>query len=180
MQLHGCACKVNGCTAHATWALRQGPGPAMHSMHCRPPAGDASTGSSSSHPPAWHHALDAAVASSAGALRTYRPFCEQFNSSGSNMSAAAHIPSSNSDSNAGGCHGETMAGPPASCSPAGLCFLHPPNQPLKESCWGLSLVKSALRSGCWPHEQPGQVSRLSSSFFTHQGGSTANAAAHRS
>jgi len=120
--------------------------------------------SSSSRPPAWHRALDAAVLASSGRLHTYRPHyrthaaaaADSTGSCGSNKAAGAIATSSSGSSNISS---------PLCLQPApDLCFLHPPNQPLKESPWGLSLVTSALRSSTWPVQQRGRVRCMNGSL----------------
>jgi hypothetical protein len=59
-------------------------------------------------------------------------------------------------------HGQVSTSP--------LAFIHPPNQPLKESSWGMSLVQSALRANCWPHNQPGKVKGLAHSPWLYGSG----------
>lgn len=117
--------------------------PASVPLH--PAAAQAADNSSSSHPPLWYRAVDAVIAASAGSLRCYRP---HYSISSSRQAHGGNMHASG-DRSLG--HTSTEEAVP------GMCFLHPPNQPLKESTWGLALVKSALHAGCWPMEQVGKV-----------------------
>lgn len=108
-------------------------------------AAEAADNSSNSHPQLWYRAIDAVIAASSGLLRCYRPYYSISSTppaDGGNMLASGNWTLG---------HQSTAAAVP------GMCFLHPPNQPLKESTWGLGLVKSALHAGCWPMQQVGKV-----------------------
>jgi hypothetical protein len=110
--------------------------------------------------PPWHRALDTAVTDSQGALRTYRPFLYYETH---NVLPTHAINSSSSSRGPGSCAERAVSVRHGQVSTSPLAFIHPPNQPLKESSWGMSLVQSALRANCWPHNQPGKVKGLAHS-----------------
>ena len=133
--------------------------------------------SSSSSPPRWYRALDDVIVASGGTLRCYRAYYLPSHTSNSSAGSYSYIheaPNSlgrgfgryqESTGSVKGRTGDAEAGGAGVGSKVrssrggwhgSLAFLHPTNK-LKGDPWAWSLVESALRAGCWPREQRGEV-----------------------